>query len=62
MGCDMRPANIWNATSMPIVKPSFLMTSSAPTQSNASVITCSSALAMTLYEFESWRVAKPADR
>ena len=59
-GCDMRLANIWNATSMPTVKPSPSMTSKAPTIRMASVIACSNALAMTLNVLASWRVAKPA--
>ena len=48
MGWLMRLANIWKATSMPTVKPSFCITSSAPTTRMDSVIACSRPLARTL--------------
>ena len=58
----MRLANIWNATSMPMVKPWFFITSSAPTHRMPSVMVCSSALAATLKLLDRVRVEKPAAR
>ena len=48
IGCDRRLANIWNATSMPMVKPSFFITIQAPMHRIISVSSCSRVLAAAL--------------
>ena len=61
-GCDRREANIWNATSMPMVKSRVVIASQAPTHRMASVISCSSVPAAVLKLLASVRVRSVASR